>query len=676
MKQPILSSLTLASALTAAPFASAQTGDPEASSSRSTQAPASLRIEEVYVHAGTPASGNQMVQAATINVLQGLEKELRQGASLGQTLEFLPGLRTLNTGNNAGIPVIRGLTGNRIRILSNSIGVDHQQYGIRHQPNIDPFLSDNIEVVRGAASLLYGSDAIGGVIDVNSLSLNHSDDGSLNHTLDTRFDYASNNDQRDVAIRGSSAANQWSLAGGLVVRSADNIEAPDSATAFESGDSSGPGFTGELPFTDFDQVNGQLGASWQGERATTSVRLSHWSNEMNYLLPPPPNGRGIGVDLENTELQLATDFRLDSGDTQWNLKPTFVWQNNLRQANQAGNPRSGLHDGDIDIEFDQYILRLEAVHEGGSFVDRGTLGIEVRELDQESRGNTVLTPGATTSNVGLFAYEERRFGLLVLQGGLRFDHIEVEGDADKTTSDPGFTGTLGNTYDVVTGALGGTYPLGDHFTLAANAARGFRAPSIFELFANGVHGGVAAVQIGNPDLEAEESLNLDLALRWSFSRLTGSATIYQNRIDNFIYLQDTFTQAPNGLPVFEHLQADAQIRGIEAEVALDLGNDWGLRMVLDLIDTENRGTNENLPFTPANEVLTELMWNPATFAGLRAPYARASVRYADSQDAVPENPSHSSIATPFSEAPQRIAIGCSTSPPDSSSAVLVNGISA
>jgi outer membrane receptor protein involved in Fe transport len=646
MNRSLLPTLTLASLMTIpGAFAqsssgTAQTADPAAEQKTPSvkQPPAEQIIEHVYVRAGAPAPGDRMVQAATINVLEGLEKELRQGASLGQTLEHLPGVRTLSTGNNAGIPVIRGLTGNRIRLLSNSIGVDFQQYGIRHQPNIDPFLSDRIEVVRGTASLLYGSDAVGGVIDVHSLDLTHSEDGSRDYTLDTRVDYASNNNQRDIAVRGTSSGEQWAFAGGFVARAGDNIQAPDSATAFESGDSSGPAFTGELPFTDFRQNNAQLGAAWQGERSTTSLRFNRWDTEQNYLLPNPPDGAGIGVRLENMELQLRNDLQLSSGAMDWTLRPTLSWQNNLRQANAAGNPRSELFDGDIEIEFDQYTLRFEALHEGEDVLESGTLGFEIRQLDQESRGRTVLVPGGTVTALGAFAYEERRFGLMVVQAGIRYDHIETEGDASKTSADPGFTGVINNRFDVVTGALGGSYPLGDHFTLAANAARGFRAPSLFELFANGVHGGVAAIQIGNPDLDPEESLNLDLALRWRFSRLTGSTTIYQNRIDDYIYLLDTGESASNGLPIFSHNQADATIRGLETELVLDLSRDWSVRMVLDLIDTENRASDTRLPLTPANEFLTELSWRRAAFAGLRSPYARASVRYATSQDAVPGEP--------------------------------------
>jgi outer membrane receptor protein involved in Fe transport len=638
MKPVFLSTLTLASALAAAAHSAAQDSNRNEATTDPERVPPEAMIESVYVTAGAPVPGERMVQAASIDVLEGLEKALRQGASLGESLEHLPGVRNLSTGNNAGIPVIRGLMGNRTRLLSNSIGVDYQQYGIRHQPNIEPFLSERIEVVRGTASLLYGSDAVGGVIDVHSLGLEHGEGATWDYSLDTRLDYATNNNQRDIAIRGSSSNEDWAFAGGLVVRAADNIETPDVSTAFESGDPSGPAFTGELPFTDFDQLSGQLGASWQGERSTTSLRFNRWDTEQNYLLPAPPDGAGIGIRLENTELQLRNDRELTVGDTNWTLSPTLSWQHNLRQANEPGNPRRELFDGDIEIEFDQYTLRLEASHDGEDALASGTLGFEVRYLDQDSTGRTVLVPGGTTSAAGVFAYEQRRFGLLLLQAGLRYDHLEIDADADKTTGDPGFTGKVGNNYDVFSGALGGSYPLGDHFTLAANLARGFRAPSLFELFANGVHGGVAAVQLGNPDLEAEEPLNLDLALRWRFDRVTGSVTAYNNRIDNYIFLLDTGEQAPNGLPIFAHEQADATIRGVEAEMLVDVGSDLSLRLVLDLVDTENRASNDSLPLTPANEVLTELTWRPDSIAGLRAPYLRGALRYADSQEAAPGEP--------------------------------------
>ena len=194
--------------------------------------PAREEIEEFYeemvVYAGVPAPGDPMAQAARIDTLEGLELERRVTASLGQTLEYMAGVRSLDTGNNAGIPVVRGLTGNRVGILSNGIDVDHQQFGIRHQPNIEPFLSNRIEVVRGPASSVYGSDAIGGFIDVHGLPLAHTDDGKRDSTLDARVDYASNNNQRDIALHGASNGDRFTIAAGFIWREGDEIEAPDS----------------------------------------------------------------------------------------------------------------------------------------------------------------------------------------------------------------------------------------------------------------------------------------------------------------------------------------------------------------------------------------------------------------------------------------------------------------
>jgi outer membrane receptor protein involved in Fe transport len=597
-----------------------------------------LRIEHVYVVAGTPAPGDQMVQAARIDVLEGVEKSLRQAASLGQSLEHLAGVRVLDTGNNAGIPVIRGLTGNRIRVLSNSIGVDYQQYGIRHNVNVDPFLSDRIEIVRGAASLLYGSDAIGGVIDVHGINLGQSSSGNREQDFAARYDYASNNGQQDFSVRGISAGERFTIGGGFAVRSGDSINTPDSATAFESGDRDGPVYTGELPFTDFDQSNGQLGIALHGDNSTTTLRYSQWNNEQNYLLVAPPDGAGIGVALNNEELQLRTDYVFDSGSTQWTLRPTLSWQNNLRRANAPGNPRSGLFDGDIEIEFDQYVFRLEALHEGDQLFDRGTLGFEIRERDQVSRGRTVLSPGGKVKNAALFAYEEQRFGMLVVQAGLRYDHVETVGDDSKTTAQPSFTGQVTNTYDVVTGALGGSYPLNDHWTLAANLAQGFRAPTLFEQFASGVHGGVAAIQIGNPDLEPERSLNTDLSLRWRYDAFNGSVTVYNNEIDDYIYLTSSGDSAPNGLPIFNHEQTNATLQGVEVEMEWSPAPHWQIRTVVDIISTENDATGENLPLTPANELLTEVTWRPNDRFGLRDSYARVGVRYSEGQTAAPGEP--------------------------------------
>lgn len=594
-------------------------------------------MEVVYVTAGAPARGDALRQAAAVDVLAGLEKDRREGASLGQTLEHLPGVRTLDTGNNVGLPVIRGLTGNRIRLLSNGVGVDNQQYGIRHQPNIDPFLTERIEVVRGAASILYGSDALGGSIDVRSLPLEFTDHHRHVHG-DARLAYFDNNEQSDIGLRLESPGERLSFAGGLIYRDGGDIRTPDDPTGFESGDRDAPAYNGRLPFTDFEQLNTQLGAGLRTAIGDFSLRYNGWRNEQNLLLNPAPGSRaprGIGVDLANDEWQLEGRMALGTG---WTLRPTFTWQNNLRRANDPGNPRSGLFDGSVELEFDQYTARLEAVHESLGFFDRGTLGFEVRRKEQESRGRSLLSPGGEVEALGLFAFEERRFGRLLLQAGLRHDWLDIAADADRSVAQLPFEGTQGNDYSVTTGSLGGSYDLSENLVLAVNVGRGFRAPTLFELFANGVHGGVAAVQIGNAELDPEESLNTDLALRWRSERLTASATVFSNRIDDYIYLFGSGEVAGNGLPIFRHAQDDAVLNGVELFADVHLSDTVELTLAYDRVESENDATGEELPMQPADQLRAELGWYPVSLGVLREPWVRVAARHVWSRDAVPGEP--------------------------------------
>ncbi|WP_371193179.1 TonB-dependent receptor [Glaciecola sp. SC05] len=591
-------------------------------------------VEVIIVTASTPTPGDKNIQGAKIDVLEGLQKQLREGASLGQTLSHLAGVRVLDTGNNAGVPVIRGLTGNRIRILSNGMAVDHQQYGIRHQPNVDPFLSSRIEIVRGASSLMYGSDAIGGVIDVIGLDVGFSYNQHIDTEMDLRLDYASNNEQGGMSFKGSSFGENWGIAAGFTAREGQEISTPDEPTAFETGIASDPAFTGELPFTDFNQVNGQVAVAWLFEEDTkVSLRYNRWDNEQNYLQPNPPAGKGLGVWLQNDEVQLSVEHGISINDTKWLIKPTLSWQNNSRQASSVGNTLSDGFDGTVELEFDQYAFRIDARHDDWLVFDGGTIGFEVKTREQVSRGLEVLSPGGEQESLGIFAFEERRFGNLLLQAGMRYDYIEVTGDAQKTAAPATFTGRVSNNYDVLSGSVGGSYQLNRQWTLAANIGSGFRAPTLFELFAQGIHGGVAAVQLGNSDLAPEESINTDFAIRWRKPNASASVTIYHNQIDDFIYLEDTFEQATNGLPIFRNEQTDARLQGIEFEGEYSLNDYWSVRLIADMIATENTLTGEDLPLTPANEVLGELTWQPNSLLGLSEPYVRFEGKYADAKDA-------------------------------------------
>ncbi|MBF5055038.1 outer membrane receptor protein [Alcanivorax sp. 521-1] len=617
-------------------------------------------LPPVAVSAGAPAPGLPLYQAADVDVVTGKEKERREGASLGETLRHLPGVGNISTGNTVGKPVIRGLSGNRIQILSNGVGVDHQQFGVRHTPNIDPFLSDRIEVVRGASSLQYGSGALGGAIDVSGLALDFAAPGERETGGEALFGYSDNNHQKDIGWKAFQRGGRWSLVGGVIRRDAGDITTPDEHVYFPPPPApqhrDAPAYSGKLDYTDFEQTSGQLGLGHRADWGEISLRYGGWRDEHNFLLPPPggqlPPGQGpegIGQNLENDEIQLSANI---DGAPGWQWVPTLSWQNNLRQSNQAGTPRADLFDGNIELEFKQYTARLEARHPALAGFDFGTLGVELKQKDQYSRGTTTLVPGGKVRNAALFAFEQKEVSdRVTLQAGLRHDFHETTGDASRTRGPTPFQGRDENRYSATSGSLGGVYRFTDHLVLATNLAAGFRAPSLFELYAGGVHGGVAAVQQGNPDLDEERSLGVDLALRWQSPRWSASATVYRNRINDYIYQRDTGTTDPDaGLPVFAFDQDDATLEGFELQASGKV-TDWlEMRLGYSTVDGENRETGQDLGLLPADEATLEGTWLVGAWGPVSDSYLRLGLRHDASKDAAPGEPFAQFDGAPFGTA--------------------------
>jgi iron complex outermembrane receptor protein/hemoglobin/transferrin/lactoferrin receptor protein len=202
---------------------------------------------------------------------------------------------------------------------------------------------------------------------------------------------------------------------------------------------------------------------------------------------------------------------------------------------------------------------------------------------------------------------------------------------------------------VTSGSLGGAFALTDRLTLAANVGRGFRAPTLFELYADGVHAGVAAVQQGNADLDPEKSLNTDLSLRWRSPRVRASATVYRNAIDEYIFLADTGA-SQGGLPVFAYRQDDATLTGIELAVRGDVTESIEVSATYDAVDGENDATREELPLQPADEFRLETTWRPSGWAWLASPYVRFGVRHNAAKDASPGEPFAQFDNAPFGTA--------------------------
>ena len=609
--------------------------------------PSLLQGKEITV-TGTPTAQDPLQATQDVDVVPPEELALQRTAALGDVLErSVPGAASVKTGAQAGKPVLRGLSGNRIRLLKNGIAQEYYQFGVRHFPMTSLNEAERIEVVRGASSILYGSDALGGAINVITKPL---PDAGLGGRAGAQ--YFSNNNERAGALELSGGARRDARTVGFRVgverRVAGNFTTPDAPTFFETGEGGrfgDPKYTGEIPFTDFAQWSGYGQAGLDGTFGSVQLFGSYWQNRHNFILPTggpdddnpeSPSPVGLGQDLEQTSLALKGSFLAG----RFVLKPRLSWQRAVRQSAGSGNTLRAIDEADggfaypVDLAKDVYTGRLEVLHPDVRRFS-GTLGLEATYQDGASRGPVPLEPASTAFNVGAFAFEDVRFSRLTLSVGGRLDYRRQTADPPQETRDAlGLREEdLERTYTTLSGSLGANYCLLEGVALVSNVGAGFRAPSIFELYANGVHGGVAALQQGNPDLSPERAYSFDLGVRVRTGRLTGEITAYQNRIRNYVYLQNTGQRVPDGPPIYTSDQTGATITGLEAaaEVAvlpwMQLGGQAAF-LTSEGDDLEETGGERRLPLIPADRLGGFVRLSVQGTGVLERPYVRADVRHA------------------------------------------------
>jgi iron complex outermembrane receptor protein/hemoglobin/transferrin/lactoferrin receptor protein len=599
---------------------------------------------------GTARARSTLRAPQDVDVMGTEDLQSGSSASLGKLLqENVDGVSSVQTGSQAGKPVLRGLSGNRVVLLKDGIAQEYYQFGVRHFPTTNASEAERVEVVRGASSILYGSDALGGAINVISKPAPTTgvDEFEVDGTASTQ--YVTNNNERAVSLDLSAAQGNVGWRVGAERRLADNYHTPDAPTFSETqkgGTYGDPRYTGEVPFTNFEQWStyGQVGL--QGEFGTLQLYGDYWANAHNFLLPTggtpgqtPFPADGLGQNLEHSNVALKGNLVADG----FVFKPRLSWQRSIRQSGAPGTTLSDIRDNGglarfdypLDLKTDIYTGRLEVAHPSIGNLS-GTIGAEVQHQDADTRGPAELQPSAKTWNTGVFFFEDLDLDPITVSFGGRLDVRTVEAVPNDRTTDPD---QLENTYTTLSGAVGASYTFGDGYAIATNLSSGFRAPSVFELYASGVHGGVAAFQVGTPDLEPERSYSADLSFRVRRDRVTAEVTGYLNAIQNYIYLENTGDTGPDGkLPKFAADQTNAVIPGVEATIEtsplpwLQVG---GSAAVLDGTGDGlgAQGGDGALPLLPANTVSGFVKWVPQGTARLNNPHLKVSVKRAFEKDA-------------------------------------------
>ena len=588
--------------------------------------------------------------AQPVSVLHGEALQRQPLRNIGEAVSSQLGVTSADFGPSVGLPTIRGLGGPRVRVLADGVGtMDVSSLSPDHAVALEPLLARQIEIFRGPATLLYGSGASGGLVNV-------VDDRILS-TLPARWggelvgQYDTVNDGRTGAFRFDGGVGQHLALhlDGLRVDTG-NYDIPNFAERVPD-----PGEpAGELGNSDAEIGNYSGGASFVHERGFLGFAVSRLDRDYGV-----PGGHAHGHDHghehegEHGHEDAAAEplpgegVRIDQAQTRVDVKGAITDPlPGLREI----RTRWGINDhthmelepgGEVGTMLinQETEGRVELVHAPWLGID-GVVGVQIQDRNFDSRGEEAFVPKSTQDSVALFVVEKRDFGRLHVDAGFRYEQTDAEEAAAAREVSHGVYS--------VSGGASYRHALGVEF--GGSVTRAERAPAIEELFANGPHLATNTFEIGNPDLDTETSTNLDLFVRRGEGRWRWTVGVFYNDIANFIFaleqdrngdgvadrvemdFGDTglVVDEEDALLLVSQTQADARFWGFELEsMFMLMDGPWGQldwRLWLDGVDAELDG-GDNVPRIPPLRVGTGLEWQRDRWSA-----GFAAVRYAPQND--------------------------------------------
>lgn len=520
----------------------------------------------------TPTGRDTFESYQPATVLGGEDLQQRLGSTLGATLSSEPGVNVRSFGSGSQRPVIRGLDNDRVLVLENGVRTgDLSSQSADHGVNLDPATAGSIEVVRGPATLLYGSSAIGGVVNLVSDEIPTKPVNEVHGSMTAQGATADENG----AISGDVSLGNGRFAArvnGSAQRTSD-YETPDEnletvPNSFSRSRSGGGGFsfTGQDGFAgaSYQYVTSRYGVPFVKEGETTL-------NPRRHRFDFRGERRNLESFIEGVKVQGGyRDYRHDEIEGSGEIATSFknqTWEGQLFLQHRA-------------------VGRLQ-----------GTFGVWGLDRDYSSAGEEALAPPTIQKSVAGFVYEELTFRHLSLQFGGRLDHTSFNPDGAAVGRDD----VIDRDFTEFSASAGVLGYLRDDLTLAVNFARAARNPSLEELYNLGPHAGNFAFEIGDPKLPTEVGYGFDVSLRYRSPRFVAEGTGFLNRIDGFIFPLQT-GEVEEDLPVIHFISADSDLRGFEMHVDTGLTRDLWLIVGGDAVRGEVRDGGGPLPRIPPHRL--------------------------------------------------------------------------
>ena len=547
---------------------------------------------DIIVTGVLPVARQDMLSG--VAVLQGEKLTQALRPSIGETLAETPGVSATSFGPSASRPVLRGLQGERVRILTDGIGsIDVSNTSVDHAVVVNPLLAERIEVLRGPQSLLYGSSAIGGVVNVIDKRIPRSVPDEPVH-IGALATYGSAANERsgagsiDVPIGsnwvihadGSYMKTDDLKIGGYALTPELRRQALASAQLPQDPDAEEPidfaanaNVKGKLPNSQSKTWTAGAGIAYIGDGGSFGLSYSHYDSlygiPIRFATEPGQEQEGPRLDL----LQNRVDARVEinaGGNVLDKIALRYGYANyrhfELEEDGEIGTAfyNKGM-EGRLDL--------TQTKHGAWSGVTGGQFFIR----DFNVVGEEAFLPKNSTEQVGIFTLQQLDYGALKFVAGARYENTALEGKP-MPEQDQFFNGR--RSFDAFSASLGASYGFTQNWRFGVNLSRTERAPAAEELFANGPHAGTEAFEVGNPNFGLEKSWGAEAILRGSGPGYTFEASAYHTWFSNFIY-EDQTGVIEDGLPVYQFRQADARYYGFEVQGSATLAKIGEARIVAD-----------------------------------------------------------------------------------------------